>query len=81
MKQKYKIKRVNINHEGVFTGFILEGVFGDVDPFVGAEFVDEPEFKSQQEIVDWAQDQIGKTLFCDELVTKCIATYGKTYIV
>lgn len=85
MKQKFKIKRVNFANQGtseeVATGFVLEGECSDVDPLVGGEFIDEPEFKSQKEVNDWYRSQVGKTLFCDELVVKAIATYGKTYIV
>lgn len=86
MKQKYLIKRVNytIGHNGerIATGFVLDaGLVSDVDPLVGGEFVDEPKFSDQKEANEWHEQQVGKTLFCEELVVKAIATYGKTYII
>lgn len=85
MKKKFKIKRVNytfaVDGEKVATGFVLGGVCSDVDPFVGAEFINEPNFESQNELNQWYESQVGKYLFCDDLVVKAIATIGKTYIV
>lgn len=85
MKKKFKIKRVNytfaVDGEKVATGFVLNGVCSDVDPFVGAEFIDEPNFESQNQLNQWYESQVGKSLFCDDLVVKAIATIGKTYIV
>lgn len=86
MKKKFLIKSVNYtfgsNGEPIATGFVLEGNgVTDVDPLVGGEFVGEPKFTSQKGSNDWYEQQVGKTLFCDELVVKAIATHGKTYIV
>lgn len=86
MKQRHLIKRVNYtfgqNGEQIATGFALEGgAITDVDPLVGGEFVDEPTFDSQKQFNEWCEDQVGKHLFCDDLVVKAIATYGKTYII
>lgn len=85
-KNKLKIKRVNYkfdqNSNPIASGFVLEcGSSTDVDPFVGGEFIGAPEFSSQKEENEWYENQVGKTLFFDELVTVAIATTGKTYIV
>ena len=83
-KIKRTIRRVSYDNIGgviVPTGFVLEGEgCSDVDPFVCGEFVGEPEFNSLIEMKEWFESQVGKTLFCDDLVTKYIATIGKTYI-
>ena len=86
MKKKFLIKRVNytygVNGEPIATGLVLEGSgITDVDPLVGGEFIDEPKFSNLQDANNWYEKQVGKTLFCDDLVVKAIATHGKTYIV
>lgn len=78
-----------------FTGFYLKDVVGDVDPFVDGNFMPdclkelldsdanvipgkEQEFIQRE--LDWAQQQVGKFLECDELYYRAFATKGEVRI-
>lgn len=87
---KYQITGVEVTYYGTtglrFSGFRLKGVVGYVDPFVGAEMAhplgepgDDGDGWLKAEL-EWAQDQVGKYLVCDDLMFKAFATHGKTSI-
>lgn len=87
MKHKFEIKRVNIgvdgNNHDFLQSFDCKGADGKViriDPMVSGEFP-ETDDMAQDEMLDWARGQVGKTLFADGLHACEYITFGKTYIV
>ena len=83
------------NPEPRFSGFYLKEAVGDVDPFVEGNFMPEclrimvdddgnilpgkeDDFRTTE--LEWAEQQIGKFLECDELFYKAFATRGTVTI-
>lgn len=87
MKKKFTIKRVNVgvdgNNQDYMQSFDCIGEDGKtirIDPMVSGEFP-EVDDMTQDEMLDWAREQVGKTLFTQGLSACEYVTYGKTYIV
>ncbi len=96
MGVSHKITGIEMSYYGSrqrFRGFRLEGVTGDVDPFVGGEFEAEElktflandgsvthPFEYLDAEIEWAKKQIGKTLVTDEILYSAFATMGSVEI-
>ena len=83
MSQRYLIKGVHWvwNPDMFFSGFILDGINGDVDPIVGGDLIGGlPDTATIEQWNEWAKQQVGKYLVCDEIIYKAFATRGKTRI-
>lgn len=87
MKKKFTIKRVNVgvdgNNHDYMQSFDCIGEDGKIiriDPMVSGEFQETDEM-TQDEMLDWAREKVGKTLFTEGLSACEYVTYGKTYIV
>ena len=87
MKHKFKIKRINIGVDGNNHDYLQSfdcmdnsGNVIKIDPMVSGEFPDTDDM-AQDELIDWAREQVGKILFCDGISACEYVTFGKTYIV
>ena len=79
MSEQYKIVGVKRDYRHQMpevTGFLLEGVIGEVDPLVGGN-CESPEFKNWEEHNAWMDDKVGKMLVCDKLFYRAFATDGE----
>lgn len=82
MSEKYKIIGVcarSGKREPEFDGFLLSGIQGSVDPFASGH-LERPDF-SPADLLEWADQQVGKYLECAGLVKIAVATYGQTKII
>ena len=82
MKKKAKIIGVKVGVDGnmddYFDGFQLFN-YGYVD--IDTDIIPEIENLSQDEVLDWAYKQHGKTMFFDDVRPTAYMATGKTYIV
>ena len=87
MKRKFTIKKINIGLDGCMHDYLSSfdcidenGESIKIDPMVSGGFPETDEM-SQEELLEWAEKQIGKTLFTDGISACEYVAYGKTYIV
>ena len=85
MTEQYKIVGVELayshSYQPLLLGFRLDGVEGVVDFEANHEFEHMKKFKTSEEKVQWAKNQIGKSVECESLKFFAITTEGPTRIV
>jgi len=87
MKQQAKILSVrrgvdNLGHE-YFDCFRVESEEVKMSFYLSTDYDNFPETEdmSQDEVVEWAESQVGKSIFFEDTVALVYETVGKTYIV